>query len=619
MNSRRPPADWPRCRLALDANCRGKQISSDGRCLAHLTGAELDQFLDRLGPGAHLDARGTDISDQLLDRLIATFGAGQPGPVFATALFSEARFKGAVRLAGARFNGDAWFDGATFNQTATFAGADFAGNALFTEAEFSAEALFTDRTSFRKDAVFDGVRFAGTASFSGAQFAGGAGFSGARFSVSAWFGDQEQGASFGGLTCFDGAEFRAASCFQSAHFTRNATFNNTWFSGKAEFAGARFAESAQFTGVRFDRAEHLGPLVARDVLALDEATFEQPVLIEAAATAVTARHSVFADATFRLRYAAVELDHASSAGPLTLTAAAGEFTVPGKGASGRSPVDESALSGNRRDAGPSLLSLRGVDASQVALINVDLSQCRFADAHNLDQLHFQGNRSRFADSPRGTRVGPIPVWRYTNRQVIAEEWDWRSQRRRFAWKPQPGQHHPALEPERLLTEYRQLRKAVEDAKNEPGAADFYYGEMEMRRRASTTPSGEKFLLALYWALSGYGLRATRALSALVIVLALATAGFATIGFAASATVVYVPVSLAHPGTAVAYQQTTIPGPHPGWLTALTYSVDSSTSLLSGSQSEPLTGIGTLVQILLKLLGPLFLGLALLAVSNRVKR
>ena len=619
MNARRPPADWPRCRLAQEANCRGNRISSDGRCLAHLTGAELDQFLDRLGPGADLDARGTQISEQLLDRLIATFGAGQPGPVFATALFSEARFRGPARLTGVRFNGDAWFDGARFTGNTTFAGADFGGNAVFTEAEFSAEALFTERPSFRKDAVFDGVRFGGTANFSGATFAGGVGFSGARFSASAWFGDERQGASFGGLTCFDGAEFGEASWFQSAQFTANATFNNTWFSGEAVFTCARFGESAQFTGARFDKTRHLGPLVVRHDLTLDEARFEQPVLIEAAATTVSARHSIFSDATFRLRYAAVELDQVTSAGPLTLTAAPGEFTVPGAGASRRSPVDESALAGTGQEAGPSLLSLRGVDASLVALVNVSLSRCRFADAHNLDQLRFEGNRSRFAGSPGYFLVGRLPVWRYTNRQVIAEEWDWRAQRRRFAWKPLPGERYPALEPERLLTEYRQLRKALEDAKNEPGAADFYYGEMEMRRHASTTPAGEKILLALYWALSGYGLRATRALSALIVVLALATAGFATIGFAATQTVTYLPVALAHPGTALAFQQTTTPGPRPGWLTALIYSIDSSTSLLSSSQSQVLTGTGNVVQILLKLLGPLFLGLALLAVRNRIKR
>jgi hypothetical protein len=44
-----------------------------------------------------------------------------------------------------------------------------------------------------------------------------------------------------------------------------------------------------------------------------------------------------------------------------------------------------------------------------------------------------------------------------------------------------------LPPARLAVLYRQLRKAQEDAKNEPGAADFYYGEMEMRRLAYQPP------------------------------------------------------------------------------------------------------------------------------------
>jgi DNA invertase Pin-like site-specific DNA recombinase len=37
--------------------------------------------------------------------------------------------------------------------------------------------------------------------------------------------------------------------------------------------------------------------------------------------------------------------------------------------------------------------------------------------------------------------------------------------------------------------YRALRKAQEDKKNEPGAADFYYGEMEMRRHPSASTHG----------------------------------------------------------------------------------------------------------------------------------
>lgn len=153
----------------------------------------------------------------------------------------------------------------------------------------------------------------------------------------------------------------------------------------------------------------------------------------------------------------------------------------------------------------------------------------------------------------------------------------------------------------------------------PGAADFYYGEMEMRRHAATTSAAEKLILALYWATSGYGLRATRALAALLIVLAAATVAFVTVGFAPSQVTEYIPVLAQHPGAASAYQQVIATGSRPGWLAALFYSMNSSTSLLSVTQQEQLTAAGNAVQIVLKLLGPLFVGLALLAIRNRVKR
>jgi hypothetical protein len=40
-----------------------------------------------------------------------------------------------------------------------------------------------------------------------------------------------------------------------------------------------------------------------------------------------------------------------------------------------------------------------------------------------------------------------------------------------------------LDPRQIAGLYRALRKGREDIKDEPGAADFYSGEMEMRRRA----------------------------------------------------------------------------------------------------------------------------------------
>jgi hypothetical protein len=58
-------------------------------------------------------------------------------------------------------------------------------------------------------------------------------------------------------------------------------------------------------------------------------------------------------------------------------------------------------------------------------------------------------------------------------------------------------------------------------KNEPGAADFYYGEMEMRRYATDSRSGERWIIKLYELISGYGLRASRAFISILVLIACA--------------------------------------------------------------------------------------------------
>ena len=158
---------------------------------------------------------------------------------------------------------------------------------------------------------------------------------------------------------------------------------------------------------------------------------------------------------------------------------------------------------------PVLKSLRGSDAANLSITDVDLSQCRFAGARLLDQLRLEG-RCMFDHPPRGVRTGWAwpPAWRWSSRQSIAEEREWRATTPKYAgWRDSSSAQIAEVGPERLAGLYRQLRKAQEDAKNEPGAADFYYGEMEMRRHATTTPAGERAILWLYWLISGYGLRA----------------------------------------------------------------------------------------------------------------
>jgi hypothetical protein len=74
--------------------------------------------------------------------------------------------------------------------------------------------------------------------------------------------------------------------------------------------------------------------------------------------------------------------------------------------------------------------------------------------------------------------------------------------------------------------YRALRRRPEDSKDEPGAADFYSGGMEMRRAARP----ERIILWLYRLVSGYGLRASRALGALLITVAVFSFGLWWFGF-----------------------------------------------------------------------------------------
>jgi len=283
---------------------------------------------------------------------------------------------------------------------------------------------------------------------------------------------------------------------------------------------------------------------------------------------------------------------------------------------------------------PHLLSLTGTDVTALTLSGVDLRPCRFSGAFDLDNLRIEGSL-RLAGRPH--------QWQ-TRRKVLAEEHQWRHRHSRFwsqNWYPKecralrlsdeerlaaPEPERGAA-PERVRTRarevsevYRALRKGREDSKDEPGAADFYYGEMEMRRRASEW-GVERVLLTCYWFISGYGLRVWRALLALAALIAVASILFAVIGLAHSRVTVYQPTKI--PGiqtVAPTYRTTTIAGPRPGWSTAFDYTIESATSLIRMPQSPPqLTGWGEILTIVIRFSGPALLALAVLALRSRVKR
>jgi len=218
-----------------------------------------------------------------------------------------------------------------------------------------------------------------------------------------------------------------------------------------------------------------------------------------------------------------------------------------------------------------------------------------------DQLRL-GGRCVFAPTPRGLywRWKIVP-WRWTAREALFEEHLWRSSE--AAPGPRGGWARPDHEgtegageatPERLEVLYRQLRASLEVASNEPGASDFYYGEMEMRRRASRNRS-ERWLLNGYWLASGYGLRASRAVSWLVALILAAAfvlqyAGFQIHGHEHA----------------------------PGYLYCVLYAAGSvvSLSLANGHLPAVMTALGDVIHLVLRIGGPVLLGLAALAVRGR---
>jgi hypothetical protein len=420
--------------------------------------------------------------------------------------------------------------------------------------------------------------------------------------------------------------------FDRAAFEGDAPFDGVIFQGNAGFRGAVFRHDAGFQHTAFPQARQLGPMLVHKRLVLDDALFYERIQIEVSAAVMSCRRARFlAGVQLRVRWAQLVLDDADLAAPSILTGVS-NFPDLDEGPwaqemaklreTGSATIKEMMLLSPEmvsisdqlaplwRISRARLISLRRADVAGLTVAGVDLRACRFAGALHLDQFRIE--ESNFGSTPKG--------WHWTARQVIAEERQWRAQRYisgvkqardTSLWYGPPYRPPDWLEAEKLTAGqiaglYRALRKGREDSKDEPGAADFYYGEMEMRRSAGSawsevmespyqgTRSGaELIVLSLYWLLSGYGLRAWRSLASLVVVIVFAGVGFAFWGFAP-------PTGLQE-----------LPG-------AIWFSAEAATALLRGPD-QPLTNFGRGLHLAVRLLGPTLLGLAVLSIRGRVKR
>jgi uncharacterized protein YjbI with pentapeptide repeats len=600
-------------------------MPSDGheRCLAHLAPDELETALAE----GNVNARGVEISSELLQRILDALpdapDGGNPrfeqadfrqatftgevwfgGATFAgAARFNEATFAGAARFDEATFTEDAVFIKANFTEDAVFYRATFTGDARFDRATFTEDALFYsatftasahfDRATFTGDAVFAEANFPERAGFIGATFTADAvfikatftddaGFNEAKFAVAARF----DAATFMGDAVFYKANFLGDTVFDAVTFTKDAEFHGATFTGDARFDRATFTEDALFQKATFKQAASFGPMLVYRRLALDQASFASRVGAKVTARFVSLNQARFLDsASLRFRWAEVSLEGADFAASASVDGSSAFEEIDERDFV--ASTDEGGFEGHLRPTStPRLLSLRGANVANLVLANVDLHACRFAGARNFGRVGFAGEFSFL--SVKSGRFG-------TARQIIADEYDWRVGHAKFRQAGRRDDEFGFLGPEaaparEIAHVYRVLRKWREDNKDEPGAADFYYGEMEMRRFDKTKPRAERLILELYWLVSGYGLRASRALLALAVTVLVFALLLEAWGFPSEQS----------------------------FLHALTFSAKSTTSLFR-PPDEPLTTAGEWLNMALRLLGPLFFGLALLSLRGRVKR
>ncbi|MGA5315779.1 pentapeptide repeat-containing protein [Streptomyces pseudogriseolus] len=617
-------AAWPRCGHPEGGGpCPGRRVDPYPACLAHLDDADRAAHLATLSPGADLDHRGTPLTQDLLDELLAPLrdpGTGRArvgradfdavrfsgeaeirdagfggycsftSAVFDAGLYMEAVHTGGdLRLDAAHVAGDLWLDDCEVDGDAWFIKARVGGALRFCGHKVGRSAVFRDLTC--AEARVEGVDFERGADFTGLRVTGTAGFEGAHF--------------LNGAACFDRADIGGDMPFDGARFDANATFEDATIGGDLSFVDATARADVCFRRTVFRRTAVIGPLVCPGTVDFSDAVFESAVTLEVAAKEVRCVRTRWAStAALRLRYADVDLTDATPAFPVSVVGRPRPFVSPAG--------DEIAEPGLARKQ-VCVVSVKGVDAACLMLADVDLTRCLFVEAVHLDQLRLEG-RCRLAEPPAGPR--------WIRRRTLAEEHHWRATRYR-CWTPAPDDSRP--DPDVLAPVYRQLRKALEDGRNEPGAADFYYGEMEMRRHSDSASRGERTLLWLYWALSGYGLRATRALAWLLLAMTATVFAIMLWGLPKDEPD---PVSEGTSDGRRITLTTRKPTPvNPDGAYSRRISGERfekslrvvANSVIFRASGQDLTTTGTYVEMTARLVEPGLLALAVLAVRSRVKR
>lgn len=630
-----PPSPTRETCSVAAPECTGTAVADFGRCLAHLPPERLASYLAELqrNIGIDLDCTGTTFTRELLQQVLGSSGAG----VSNTGELTGGNIARSINFTEAIFREDVSFGRLTFQKGVSFTGAKFQGEASFSGTQFQQDVSFRDCV-FSGPVDFSRVNFIQFNRFEYATFKSSLSFSSTSFSGYTLF----EGVEVGGPCDFTRATFRSVVLknvefadkvdFVSSEFQDLAHFNDIKFRGQVRFVRARFRADFMFknvqaddlfwlTGTRFYVADSLGPLICQKAVFAGGVVFDEPIVLEIAAPHIWLTRARFSStATVWVRYAQIDLSGAVLAAPLEV------ITSPIPYTSGdQEPIDEGSLGSSIRQEAARINSISRVDASHLVLTNVDLSSCTFTGAYHLDALRIEGSTT-FSQPPPGWRfLGVFPI-RWSRRQTLREEHHWRAACDRFGPGWIRGAHvsRPTVEPRALAAIYRSLRKSLEDRGDAPGAADFYYGEMEMRRHDRGTTWQERGLLNLYWLISGYGLRAIRALCALVVLMTITVAFLLMWGLPATAPESIMSGTISG-GDKVTMTTNTPALVLPNWGERLTGERLNTAipivfqAVVFRASDTNLTSTGEYIDMIARVLEPSLLALAVLAVRGRVKR
>ncbi|WP_197522126.1 pentapeptide repeat-containing protein, partial [Nocardia sp. 852002-51244_SCH5132740] len=225
--------------------------------------------------------------------------------------------------------------------------------------------------------------------------------------------------------------------FSGSRFLNDATFTGTHFSGEARFTDA-VAQTWNFNGAQFDDPNP--GLWTGNNIDLSDTTFRKRGHLTVMAKTVTARRLRSIEGTqLSVRSETLDLTEADFQGPSIVTSYQLDesdrvaFPIPldtldsfplakdiREYAINRSNAfTEQIVNTVRQIPGCELRSLRRASVAKLALTKVSLGNCRFADAHNLEQIRI-GHECTFHRPRRLLR---------TRRDTIAEEDLWRESRR----------------------------------------------------------------------------------------------------------------------------------------------------------------------------------------------